>query len=165
MIFWKWGGGSKAVRNFSENSSVLVGLPFPYSRHKYFSKFHHIFSKYFGNFEPFDYYWLYLHNMPLTEQTSCPRPGFLQTADFAGVIVGEQIKSKHWTPCSFLQSNILYEKFAGHPVPFPTCFSTFLFFGAYVFSKVDVFLENVRKGGGGWCHFRSKKFHCRFFVF
>ena len=33
MIFRKWGGGSKAVWNFSENSSVLEGLGFPKTAH------------------------------------------------------------------------------------------------------------------------------------
>ena len=32
----------------------------------------------------------------------------------------------------------------------------------YVVPYMDFFLEKVRRGGG---HFRSNKFHCRFFVF
>ena len=34
------------------------------------------------------------------------------------------------------------------------------FLGVTGFPKMDVFLENFRRGGGG--HFRSKKLHCRF---
>ena len=35
--------------------------------------------------------------------------------------------------------------------------------GKPVYSNIDEFPENFRKGGGG--HFRSKKFHCVFFCF